>query len=60
MTTPTEEVKTSTKHVDTISAIDEPIKPQIEELDKFGAALVQSAAERALVKKLDLHMMVLF
>lgn len=56
----TDQVKTkhSTKHIDTISVNDQPLKLQHEELDKFGAALVKSPAEVALVKKLDFRMMV--
>lgn len=50
--------KNSSEHIDTISVNDQPLKPQYEELDKFGAALVKSPAEVALVKKLDLYMMV--
>lgn len=50
--------KNSTEHIDTISVNDQPLKPQHEELDKFGAALVKTPAEIALVKKLDLYMMV--
>ena len=50
--------KNSTEHIDTISVNDQPLKPQHEELDKFGAALVKSPAEIALVKKLDRWMMV--
>ena len=50
--------KNSTEHIDTISVNDQPLKPQHEELDKFGASLVKSPAEVALVKKLDLYMMV--
>ncbi|KAF3040742.1 hypothetical protein E8E12_008578 [Didymella heteroderae] len=40
--------KNSTEHIDTISVNDGPLKPQYEELDKFGAALVKSPAEVAL------------
>jgi hypothetical protein len=36
--------KNSTEHIDTISVNDGPLKPQYEELDKFGAALVKSPA----------------
>ena len=50
--------KSSTEHIDTISVNDQPLKPQHEELDRFGASLVKSPAEVALVKKLDLYMMV--
>lgn len=50
--------KNSTEHIDTISVNEQPSKPQYEELDKFGASLVKSPAEVALVKKLDLYMMV--
>ena len=51
--------KNSTEHIDTISVADHhPDKPHYEELDRFGASLVQSPAEIALVKKLDRWMMV--
>lgn len=50
--------KNSAEHIDTISVNDQPLKPQYEELDKFGASLVKSDAEKALVKKLDRWMMV--
>lgn len=50
--------KNSAEHIDTISVNDQPLKPQYEELDKFGAALAKSPAEVALVKKLDRWMMV--
>lgn len=50
--------KNSTEHIDTISVNEQPLKPQYEELDKFGASLVKSPAEIALVKKLDRYMMV--
>lgn len=50
--------KSSAEHIDTISVNDQPLKPKYEELDKFGANLVKSPAEVALVKKLDLYMMV--
>lgn len=52
--------KSSAEHIDTVSVNDHPLKPQHdhEELDRFGAALVKSPAEVALVKKLDLYMMV--
>lgn len=50
--------KNSTEHIDTVSVNDHPLKPQHEELDKFGASLVKSPEEVALVKKLDLYMMV--
>lgn len=62
MNTTTDQIKTknSTEQIDTISVADHPIKPQHEELDKFGASLVQSPAEIALVKKLDRWMMVRF
>ncbi|KAJ4993615.1 MFS transporter [Stagonosporopsis vannaccii] len=49
--------KSSAEHIDTISVNDQPLKPQYDELDKFGANLVKSPAEVALVKKLDLYMM---
>ena len=49
--------KPSIEQIDTISVNEQPLKPQYEELDKFGAALVKSPAEIALVKKLDLYMM---
>lgn len=45
--------------VDRISGIDEPLKPDYEvEFDKFGAAAKTDPAEIALVKKIDLYMMV--
>lgn len=50
--------KTGTEHIDAISVNDHPIKPQHEELDKFGASLVKSPAEVALVKKLDYRIIV--
>ena len=50
--------KKSIEHIDAISIKDGPLKPQYEEFDKFGAALVKSPAEVALVKKLDRWMMV--
>ncbi|KAJ4333503.1 hypothetical protein N0V95_009405 [Ascochyta clinopodiicola] len=59
MTTSTDQTKTknSTEHIDTISITEHPVKPQHEELDRFGASLVKSPAEIALVKKLDRWMM---
>jgi hypothetical protein len=51
--------KDSVELVDTISVIDEPLKPGYGiELDKFGAAVKTDPAEIALVKKIDLYMMV--
>lgn len=61
MTSSSEPTKTkaSVELVDRISVIDEPLKPQYDgELDKFGAAAKTDPAEIALVKKIDLHMMV--
>jgi hypothetical protein len=49
--------KPSTEQIDTISVHEQTLKPQYEELDRFGAALIKSPEEVALVKKLDLYMM---
>jgi hypothetical protein len=61
MTFPPEKKKTkaSLELVDRISMIDEPLKPDYGvELDKFGATVKMDPAEIALVKKVDLYMMV--
>lgn len=58
MTATTDQIKAKKEHIDTISVTDHPFKPQHEELDRFGASLVRSPAEAALVKKLDRWMMV--
>jgi hypothetical protein len=51
--------KASVELVDRISVADEPLKPQYGvELDKFGAAAKTDPAEIALVKKIDLYMLV--
>ncbi|KAF1360943.1 major facilitator superfamily transporter [Lizonia empirigonia] len=57
MTTTTDQIKAKKEHIDTISVTDHPFKPQHEELDRFGALLVRSPAQVALVKKLDRWMM---
>ena len=61
MTSPhsNQKTKASLELVDRISVIDEPLKPDYGvELDKFGAATKTDLAEIALVKKIDLYMMV--
>lgn len=51
--------KGSVELVDKISVIDEPLKPvNGVEFDRFGAAAKTDPAEIALVKKIDLYMMV--
>jgi len=61
MTSPPDKnnTKNSVELVDNISVIDKPLKPDYGvELDKFGAAVKTDPAEIALVKKIDLYMMV--
>lgn len=51
--------KASVELVDRVSVADEPLKTwHVGELDKFGAAAKVDPAEIALVRKIDLRMMV--
>ncbi|KAF2642843.1 putative MFS transporter [Massarina eburnea CBS 473.64] len=56
MTSPIDQSKprVSVERNDTVDPI---VKPEHVELDKFGAALEKDAAEKALVKKLDLYIL---